>query len=308
MAAREHGTRAKYVADRCRCEPCRTANRQAENHRYRQQAYGRWQPYVDARPARAHVRMLMEYGLGWKRIADLAGVGRGTVEKLLYGAAHRGMEPSKRVRPETATRLLAVRPVGERLGGAVLVDATGTSRRLRALVAAGWPQAQLAARLGVQAGNFGKSLRSEQVLAATERAVRKLYDELWRADPREHGVTEQAYRRARNHARSHGWAPVGAWDDDTIDDPASEPWTESPGTGRRSKNELGAIRREEIAHLIQFGLSEQAIAQRLDMSQSSVRNIVAELRGETPAAVARTQRTRRPKQMPHPTAPERSAA
>jgi hypothetical protein len=231
MSTRQHGTRAMYVVDKCRCTPCRKANREAENNRYRQQAYGRWEPYTDAEPARAHVRELMDYGLGWKRIAEMAGVGRGTVEKLLYGARHRGMGPSKGIRPETARKLLAVKPEGERLGGAVTVDATSTRRRLQALVAGGWPQARLAARLGMLPSNFGTMLRSEQVLAATERAARKLYDALWNQDPCEHGVDTQAYSRARNHAASRSWAPVGAWDDDLIDDPAAFPdWTGRCGT------------------------------------------------------------------------------
>ncbi|MFE9372292.1 hypothetical protein ACFYM2_21330 [Streptomyces sp. NPDC006711] len=269
MATRAHGTRAKYVVERCRCEPCKTANRQAENDRYRQQAYGRWQPYIDARPVRAHVQMLMDYGMGWKRIAAMAGVGRGTVEKLLYGAAHRGMEPSKRVRPETAAKLLAIRPEGDRLGGAVPVDSTGTHRRLQALVAAGWPQAQLAARLGMERANFGASMRSAKVLAATERAVRRLYDELWRADPRDHGVGNQAYSRARNHAVGRSWAPVGAWDDDTIDDPAAKPQT---GTERPlNRDELAALRREEAKHLHDCGLSSHEIAVRLGISTDTVR-------------------------------------
>jgi hypothetical protein len=231
VTTREHGTRAKYVVDKCRCAPCTQANTNAENNRYRQQAYGRWEPYVDAEPARAHVRMLMDYGYGWKRIAQMAGVGRGTVEKLLYGSQHRGMTPSKGIRPETAAKLLAVHPDRERLGGAVAVDATGTRRRLQALVAAGWPQARLAARLGMLPSNFGVTLSSGQVLTSTARAVRALYDELWRQDPREHGVGARAYSRARNQAAARQWAPVGAWDDDQIDDPAGFPdWTGHCGT------------------------------------------------------------------------------
>jgi hypothetical protein len=74
-------------------------------------------------------------------------------------------------------------------------------------------------------------LRGERTLVRVARAVRALYDELWRADPREHGVDNQAYSRTRNHAAAHGWAPVGAWDDDTIDDPAAFPdWTGRCGT------------------------------------------------------------------------------
>lgn len=228
---RAHGTRVKYVVEKCRCKPCKKANRREENHRTRQQIYGRWQPYVDAHPVREHVRALQEFGLGWKRIAALAGVSVNVVDKLLYGAPERGMGPSKRVRPETAAKLLTVRPDPAHLAGAVDVDATGTRRRLQALVAGGWPQARLAVRLGLTPSNFGATLQRERVLASTARAVHALYDELWRADPREHGVDNQAYSRARNHARSRQWAPAGAWDDDTIDDPAAFPeWTGLCGT------------------------------------------------------------------------------
>lgn len=220
---REHGTRAKYVVEGCRCVPCKRANRAEENHRSRLEAYGQWQPYVDAAPARAHVRALQAYGLGWKRIAVLADVPISTMSKLLYGAPRRGMGPSKRVRPETAAKILAVVATPESLGGATPVDATGTRRRLQALIAGGWPQAQLARRLVMEPGNFGLLLREERVYAATARAVAALYEQLWRADPAAHGVDAQAVSRARNQARTHGWAPVGAWDDDRIDDPSAHP-------------------------------------------------------------------------------------
>lgn len=230
MTDRRHGTRAKYTVDRCRCQPCTIANREAEQYRRRQQAYGRWQPYVDAAPARAHVRVLMQYGLGWQRIARLAGVPNGALSKLLYGTSQRG--PSKRIRPETARKLLAVQPRVGLLAHTADIDGTGTRRRLRALVAAGWPQGQLADRLGMGRGNFGKFMTADGPMhVSTERAVRRLYDELWREDPAGHGVTAQAVSRARNHARRSGWAPVGAWDDDLIDDPAAFPdWTGQCGT------------------------------------------------------------------------------
>lgn len=242
MTDREHGTRAKYVRDKCRCEPCKAANRTAENNRYRQQAYGRWEPYADARPVRAHVQTLMDSGLGGKRIAALAGVSHGVVERLLYGAPCKGQEPSSGLLPEHATKLLAVPMPQGASGGAVTVDATGTRRRAQALVAAGWPQAQLAARLGRSPRNFWVSVTRQRIEVATERAVRKLYDQLWRADPAGNGVTANAITRARNHATAHGWAPVGCWDDDTIDNPDAFPdWTGKCGTprGYRIHHDIG---------------------------------------------------------------------
>jgi hypothetical protein len=116
---RLHGTRARYVmgpgpgqGPGCRCAPCRAANRAAENQRTKLIAYGRWQPYVDAGPAREHVRQLAARGIGWKQAAMLAGVPTGAMSKLLYGGPG-GRPPSQRVRPGTAAAILAVARTGE---------------------------------------------------------------------------------------------------------------------------------------------------------------------------------------------------
>ena len=159
---RDHGTRARYVcgpdvhgdADRgCRCAPCTQANRQAEDHRARMKLYGQWQPYVDASPAREHLRALAAAGIGWKRAAQLAGVATGTVSKLLYGGPG-DRPPSRGIRPETERKLLAVSPAAESLSAGARTDAAGTRRRVQALVAAGYSQAILAERLGIQRSNY----------------------------------------------------------------------------------------------------------------------------------------------------------
>lgn len=228
---REHGTNAKYAIDKCRCDRCRQAARDISNHRSRQIAYGTWQPYVDAEPVRSHVQTLMDYGIGWLRIADQAGVPRSTLEKLIYGDPRRGQAPSKRVRPATAAKLLAIQAAPERLGATAGVDPTGTRRRIQALVAIGWPLSQIGARLGIHRSNLGKTLTAPKVRVSTERAARTLYERLWNTDPREHGVSLHSYNRARRHAATHGWAPPAAWDDDRLDDPAAHPdWTGSCGT------------------------------------------------------------------------------
>jgi len=220
---RAHGTRAKYVVEKCRCRPCRLANRREENRRSRQQAYGRWQPYVDAGPVRDHVRALMAYGIGWKRVAKLSDVPTSVVAKLLYGVPSRGTEPSKRIRAYNAEKILAVQARPENLLTAV--DGAGTRRRLQALIAAGWPQTQLARRLGMTQANFGTLLHAQDtdVRPATAHAVADLYDQLWASGSAAHGVHPQAASRARNQAHTHDWAPVGAWDEDRIDNPASLP-------------------------------------------------------------------------------------
>lgn len=236
VAGRPHGN-AKYHLELCRCPACCSAARAYDNNRRRAIAYGRWQPFVDADPVRAHVRALGEFGIGWMRAARLAGVSTGGVSKLLYGDRPRGLAPSKRVRPETAVKLLSVGPTLENLGDRTAVDGAGTRRRLQALVYAGWTQSELARQIRMNRANCGKTIVSDLVEVATVKAARAVYDELWRVDPVAWGVPVFRAEAARRIAASRGWAPVGAWDDDSIDDPRAFPdWTGRCGTpeGRRA--------------------------------------------------------------------------
>ena len=78
-----HGTRAAYVKDRCRCKRCRRANTADSRTSHRERTYGRWEPYVDAGPARAHILALREAGFGLRRIAQLAGVSTTTLRAII---------------------------------------------------------------------------------------------------------------------------------------------------------------------------------------------------------------------------------
>jgi transcriptional regulator with XRE-family HTH domain len=277
MSAREHGTRACYVfgpdggSDRsrgCRCRPCAGANRAAENERNRQIAYGRWEPYVDAGPAREHLGVLAASGIGWKRAAMLAGVSTSVVSKILYGGPG-SRPPARRIRPETEAAILAVSPSPALLAGKAPVDATGTRRRMQALVACGWSQAKLAARLGVLPGNFGDMIyRRPMVTAATARAAEKLYGELWDKPPPESSHREKiAASRARRYAAARGWPPPLAWDD--IDDPQASPaegWQRGAGAEPPRGAELAAEARE----LEDLGLTRQEVARRLGVAPASL--------------------------------------
>lgn len=224
-AHHEHGTRLGYIRDKCRCRPCRDANAAYQASIDRLKAYGRWDHLTDADPVRAHVRHLMASGMGWQRVARLSGVSTGAMTKILYGkllADGTRRAPTKRVRHETAQRILAVRPELDLLGSKAVVDGTGTRRRLQALVAAGWSQAKIAAMLGMTGTNLGRIVYGDRVHAATARAVRDLYDRLWDTPPPETERNDRiAASRARSLAKRRGWLPALAWDDDTIDDPAA---------------------------------------------------------------------------------------
>jgi hypothetical protein len=214
-----HGTRTAYVKDRCRCAQCRAANTAASNAAHRERIYGRWHPFEDAARVREHIGMLRAAGIGIDQIAKLAGISRSHVRDLVYPS--RGKQAIRRVRPQTARRLLAVQPVSRNRAPRSHVDSTGTRRRLQGLVAIGWSFAQLAARLGRDAGNLKRTVASPTVTAQTAGEVAALFDRLWDQAPPAHTAAQRAVVSAtRAYAKTRGWLPPMAWDDiDTDPDP-----------------------------------------------------------------------------------------
>jgi len=225
VAQHEHGTRACYVLDRCRCVPCSKANRDAENMRSRQKAYCRYDKYVDAQPVRDHLDDLKAYGIGLKYVSKLSGVSVGSLTKIYYGtyASIQGPSqgrygagellrgPAKRVLRTTAERLFAVQAVPENLPPTAL-DPHRTDRArlyLRALVALGWSQSKLAARLGMQAGNFGRVVSGDAPMKRqTVDAVLALYDDLSMTLPPQANQRDRiAASRSRAYAKARGWRP-----------------------------------------------------------------------------------------------------
>lgn len=248
-----HGTRTAYVAG-CRCDDCRTANREYARHNNRMRAYGRTS-LVDAAPVRAHIRELMAAGVGWRRVAQLAGLPESTIYGILWGFYGQGKHhrpPRRRVTRATADAIMSTRVD---LAPHALIDATGTRRRLQALVAAGNTQTALAAALGMTPGNFAALLTRTRVTRATADAVRALYDTAWNPT--------HPNQRAQNHARRRGWPPPLAWDDDEIDDPTATPDL-GDTTPRRD------ARREDAAWLHACGYTPDEIARRLGIQTDSL--------------------------------------
>lgn len=94
------------------------------------------------------------------------------------------------------------------------LPAEGTRRRLRALIALGWPSDALAGRLGLETRQ-GVLLMgvSGRVSVRNARRVDALYAEL--------SMTPGPSRKSREVAARQGWPPPLAWDD--IDDPDEVP-------------------------------------------------------------------------------------
>lgn len=218
---REHGTHVKFVVDKCRCDPCRLANNAYERERRSRLV----PPYVSAGPAREHCERLALQGVGLKTIAKVSGVSHGALSKLMYGDRTRGRGPSKRIRPETSSKILGVMPSDAADGAKV--DAGPSWEILDGLIAAGVPKAQLATRLG-QVGP-GLQLSRGLIAARNARMVTELgrqwrageftYERRWRGqvlevvtlDPPDDDTTSAdqerriaAHRRAVYRARERG--------------------------------------------------------------------------------------------------------
>ena len=262
-----HGNRVRYVIDKCRCRPCRDSVRAYEQARGRARAYGKV-AYVPADPVRAHVRALQAQGMGWKRIARAAGINDSVMWKLIYGDPSRPQAPSKRVRPATEAAILSVTL---NLGATVGVPSVGTRRRLQALVAIGWSQRKLAARLGMTPANFGKVIHGNttpNVTVATQKAVVALYDQLWNQPPPHAEWRDHiAYSRALNHAVGYDWFVPLAWDEDDIDDPDAQP---DRGQSETSLGRPSTYHVDDIEWLADEALTIDGIAQRLHTTPGAV--------------------------------------
>lgn len=173
------------------------------------------------------------------------------------------------------------------------MPAAGARRRLQALVAIGWSQSHLAARLSMQPSNFASLLTREHVRTGTAKAVQNLYDQLWNRPPvaADHRARISA-SRARRYAEARGWPPPLAWDDDIIDDPAAAP---TPGWQRRD----GRLRRsadiaEDAAELQRQGFTRQQVAARLGVTRAALEKAISRSAQQLPAPSAHTDRQTAP--------------
>jgi len=281
-ARHEHGTRLAYTLDGCRCYPCCAARSVYQ----RQLAYGRG-TFVDAGPAREHVRALLAAGLGTRQVAALSGVSRSGLRSLLDGRTRedgRVEPPKRRVSRSVADRLLAVPLPGvDAFPDATPIDGTGTRRRLQALAVLGWSNVKLARELGMTPSNYGTFTRRDEVLARHAREVRDLYDRLSTTPPAAtSGYDRAGIERVKASAKRSGWVGPLAWDDETIDDPAARPdvgrWRDGSEhvvdevavhramRGDRAVRLRIGERAEVVRRLVELGLNDQQIERRTGIS------------------------------------------
>jgi transcriptional regulator with XRE-family HTH domain len=163
-------------------------------------------------------------GMTRSRIGDQIGLDRTTINQMMRGGC-------KTIRRESYEKILGLRiegdiPVGRTRHQGAKLDSTATLRKIRALVAIGFPVNFLAPMLGY---DHSSALRvtanngTAFTYMATALDVDAAYEKLKHADPMDFGVIPGYARQAREMAAKKGWAPTWCWDEDTIGDPKAVP-------------------------------------------------------------------------------------
>jgi hypothetical protein len=241
---------------------------------------------VDANRVRQHVHGLLDAGLKWLRVAELADVSPTTVKNLLFGDERRGVPPQKRIHVMTERRLLAVTADIGNFRDRAPVDGTITRRKLEALIAIGWDMRRLGDRLGFKRQAVWLMLTRPKLSAARVRLVRDLYEELWNTPPVVETVDDQiCVTRSLNLAQAKGYRRPMDWLD--IDDLGEQPLEIDPTyvdevavqrvlSGHAKPSTLTRAEKNAAARLmVAKGATPSSASNRLNMSYSAVQKAVA---------------------------------
>ena len=269
-----HGTPARAVGrpglgiPGCKCQPCRDAKVKSDALRALANLAG--QPVrVPAAPVAAHIRSLLDAGMGWTRIGVAAHSSSCTIARILNG--------QELIRRTVAERFLAVKywPAPGRI-----VDATGARRRVQALMAIGHTIAGISSESDVNYSVIVDILNGcTNVRGLTADRIASAYD--WLATRAPATDRQSAITASRKRAERGGWRDPQWWEDmGDIDDPDFDP---SAVGGEPSFLERAELRREEIIHFAWHGDTPEQILARLngEVSISTVRQIVQDWRTGT---------------------------
>ncbi|MFI0914362.1 hypothetical protein [Streptomyces abikoensis] len=214
-----HNKLTCYTDYGCRRPECVERYNARNRERLRAQRAGTWDALVDADPVREHILTLHGAGICNGQIATAAGLPIQSIIEFVQSNRARGRGRRRRTSPEAARKITAVTIDSITHGR---LQATGTQRRIQALVAAGWPLAHIDRQAGASYGQSGRVIRQPIVFAPTARALSQTYQDLRRKHPEKHGVSRAAAQRARKWAASQQWPSPKYWDrldSDLIDDP-----------------------------------------------------------------------------------------
>ncbi|MEV6580207.1 hypothetical protein AB0M92_18815 [Streptomyces sp. NPDC051582] len=265
----DHGDVRRYRRG-CTCPPCTSAaTAEAKKWEYLR-SIGR-SSLVPAGPTIARIWALRAAGMTDAEIDTAADLKSGRLNFII--------RTGKPIRHFTAARILAV-PVPEAAGeptrNGAFVPSLGTTRRLQALTADGWPACVLEKRMGTGQGYVSYFLRGDAgdtVRLFTAASVRRLCHDLQRTEPQ---GNRGAITSARKRAARNGWAGTAYWDDDDYDNPDFTPAVKEPPRY--------AVLAENGLELERLGHTRQQAADRLGVTKDALQHAIDYARKAATAA------------------------
>lgn len=245
---------------------------------------GEWQPFVPAGPVREHIKALQTAGMPVSALTKRLNLTPTAFDHMMCG---RNGVLSQQVRRETAEAVMSYWPTLADFPDMSRIDATGTRRRVQALMRLGWPQRAMAQHAGIRERQLSHVLQGERLTARMARVVAGVYDDLWNKTPEHHGVTLHAAHQTRVTALRRGYVGPLAWDDDTIDDPSAAPLVDAPEPSETESGE-NALARFLMGESVRLGPAErgEALTYLMEWTDLTVEQIAARLES-TPTAVDR---------------------
>lgn len=160
----------------------------------------------------------------------------------------------------------------------------GAVRRARALASRGWAPEAIARATGIPADDCRRALENNKVISADAAArIGAAYDRLWdRPPPRATDTDRQAAQAVTERARTRGWAPPLAWDDDQLDLPEGRPadgWKRGKDTTHRAAHlaedaafvrEHGGYRHAPVSEVaMRLGVTRPALEKALSRARQA---------------------------------------
>lgn len=160
-----HGTRARYVLDKCRCPRCRAANTE---YAWRRTHDPDWHgELIDPTEMVEHLNRLTAAGIGLRQVAAMTGLSRTTLGDLRSGR-------NRRVRRRTADAVLAI-SLADHVAPRALTDSGPTHERIAALRESGITKKAIAKALGYRSHALQIGYRGSRVTVKNARRVDVLY-------------------------------------------------------------------------------------------------------------------------------------
>lgn len=195
MKLYEHGTRARYSFNRCRCQPCRDANNTYQKMRYRIAMGYEQGPTVDAYESRKLLDGYLKAGYSERTIAHVCGISRSTIQKMLKPRYNkRGARTITRI---NAAKLEQFSLAGVIAGEFGFVPAAPIWSLVNGILATGMTKAAIARALGSQTDSL--QLGHIRVGWRSAKAVCELYSSVVGGNPYDvgqskHGTVSSADR------------------------------------------------------------------------------------------------------------------